>query len=87
VSSNKVTVCDACQHVKSHQLPFVLSSRVVKSPIEFVFSYVWSPAQTSVSGHTYYVSNIDAYSGFTWIYLLKHKYDVFDVFSEVSNSR
>ena len=81
VSSNKdVSVCDACQQGKSHQLPFSVSSHVVKTPLEIVFSDVWGPAQMSVSGHEYYVSFIDAYSRFTWIYLLKHKSDVFDVF-------
>jgi histone deacetylase 1/2 len=69
-----------CQQGKSHQLPFVSSSRVIKSPLELVFFDVWGPAQTFVSSHTYYVSFIDAYSRFTWIYLLKKKYDVFDVF-------
>ena len=38
------------------------------------------PTKTSVSGHDYYVSFIDAYSHFTWIYLLKRKSDVFDIF-------
>jgi hypothetical protein len=37
-------------------------------------------AQTSVSGHRFYVSFVDAYSHFTWLYLLKHKSDVFVVF-------
>lgn len=37
-------------------------------------------AQTFVSGHNYYVSFIDAYSRFTWLYLLKCKSDVFNVF-------
>jgi histone deacetylase 1/2 len=43
---------------------------------------LWSlgPAQTSVSGHNYYVSFIDTYSRFTWLYLLKRKSDVFIVF-------
>jgi hypothetical protein len=41
---------------------------------------VWGPAQTSVSGHRFYVSFVDAYSRFTWLYLLKHKSDVYDVF-------
>ena len=81
MSSNKdLAVCDACQQGKSHQLPFSESSREVKHPLEFVFSDVWGPAQTSVSGHKYYVSFIDAYSRFTWLYLLKRKSDVFDVF-------
>jgi histone deacetylase 1/2 len=80
-SHNKnLAVCDACQQGKSHQLPFVSSSRVVTKPLELVFSDVWGPAQTSVSGHKYYVSFIDAYSRFTWLYLLKSKADVFNVF-------
>lgn len=82
VASNKnaETICDACQQGKSHQLPFLDSSRVVKHPLELVFSDVWGHAQTSVSGHNYYVSFIDAYSRFTWLYLIKRKSDVFDVF-------
>jgi hypothetical protein len=47
-----------------------------------VFSDVWGPAQTSVSGHKYYVSFIDAYSRFTWLYLIKRKSDVFSIFTQ-----
>jgi histone deacetylase 1/2 len=80
-SSNKSpAVCDACQQGKSHQQPFVSSTRVVNKPLELVYSDVWGPARTSISGHTYYVSFIDAYSHFTWLYLLKSKADVFNVF-------
>jgi histone deacetylase 1/2 len=81
VSSNKdVAVCDTCQQGKCHQLPFSESSREVKHPLELVFSDVWGLAHTSVSGHNYYVSFVDAYSRFTWLYLIKHKSDVFDIF-------
>ena len=52
----------------------------MKHPLELIFFDVWGHAQTSVSGHNYYVSFIDAYSRFTWLYLIKKKYDVFDVF-------
>ena len=80
-SSNKESaVCDACQQGKSHQLPFSVSNHVVKTPLELIYSDVWGHAQTSVSGHNYYVSFIDAYSRFTWLYLLKRKSDVFAVF-------
>uniref|UniRef100_A0A8R7P5K4 GAG-pre-integrase domain-containing protein n=1 Tax=Triticum urartu TaxID=4572 RepID=A0A8R7P5K4_TRIUA len=61
MSSNKdVAVCDACQQGKSHQLPFSESSLEVKHPLELVFSDVWGPAQTSLSGHNYYISFVDA---------------------------
>jgi histone deacetylase 1/2 len=41
---------------------------------------VWGPDQTSINEHHFYVSFVDAYSRFTWLYLLKHKFDVYDVF-------
>jgi hypothetical protein len=44
-----------------------------------VFSDVWGPAPTSVGWFNYYVSFIDDYSKFTWIYLLRHKSKVFNV--------
>jgi histone deacetylase 1/2 len=51
-SSHNNAICDACQQGKSHQLPFSLSSHVIKAPLELIFSDVWGPAQVSVSGHT-----------------------------------
>jgi hypothetical protein len=70
-------VCDACQKAKSHQLPYPKSSSVSSVPLELVFSDVWGPAPASVGRNKYYVSFIDDYSKFTWIYLLKNKSDVF----------
>jgi histone deacetylase 1/2 len=82
--SNKiVSVCDACQQGKSHQLPFSVSQHVTNAPLELIYSDVWGPSpQTSVSGHSYYVSFVDAYSRFTWLYLIKRKNDVFEVFRQ-----
>jgi histone deacetylase 1/2 len=57
-----------------------VSTHVIKTPLELIYSDVCGIAQTSISGHNYYVSFIDAYSRFTWLYLLKRKSDVFDVF-------
>lgn len=80
LDSNKHSVCDACQKAKSHQLPFPNSSTVSQHPLELVYSDVWGPAPNSVGGHKYYVSFIDDYSKFTWIYLLKFKSEVFSKF-------
>jgi hypothetical protein len=79
VVSNKsdAHICDACQQAKSHQLPFPKSISVSKAPLERMFSDVWGSVPTSVGKNTYYVSFIDDFSKFTWVYLLKHKYDVF----------
>jgi hypothetical protein len=76
-TKSDVHVCDACQQDKSHQLPFAKSFSVSTSPLELVFSDVWDSAPSSFGQNTYYVSFIDDFSIFTWIYLLKHKYSVF----------
>jgi hypothetical protein len=79
------SVCGHCQQAKSHQLPYPKSTSVSKSPLELIFSNVWGRAPMSVGRHTYYVSFIDDYSKFTWIYLFKHKYDVFQAFHNFHN--
>jgi histone deacetylase 1/2 len=73
-------VCDSCQLAKSHQLPYPTSSSVSTAPLEQVFSDVWGPAPLSVGKHAYYVSFIDDFSKFTWIYLLKKRSDVYQAF-------
>jgi histone deacetylase 1/2 len=73
-------VCDSCQLAKSHQLPYPTSTSVSTAPLEQVFSDVWGPAPLSVGKHAYYVSFIDDFSKFTWIYLLKKHSDVYQAF-------
>jgi hypothetical protein len=80
--SNKKSVCDACQQAKSHQLPYPKLSSVSSHPLELIFSDIWGPAPSSIGNYKYYVSFIDDFSKFTWIYLLKFKLEVFQKFNE-----
>ena len=64
-------VCDSCQRAKSHQLPYPISTSMSTAPLQIIFYDVWGPAPLSVGKHEYYVSFIDDYSKFTWIYLLQ----------------
>jgi histone deacetylase 1/2 len=73
-------VCDSCQLAKSHQLPYPISTSVSTVPLEQVFSDVWGLAPLSVGKHAYYVSFIDDFSKFTWIYLRKKRSDFYQVF-------
>jgi hypothetical protein len=75
-------VCGPCQQAKSHQLPYPKSSSVSNHPLELIFSDVWGPAPESVGRYKYYVSFVDNYSKFTWIYLLKHKFEVLQKFHD-----
>jgi hypothetical protein len=65
------TICDSCQKAKSHQLPYPISTSISTKPLQLLFSDVWGPAPSSVGRYTYYVSFIDDYSKYSWIYLLK----------------
>lgn len=82
---NNKHICDACQHGKSHQLPYPKSTSVSSSPLDLVFSDVWGPAPQSVGRFNYYVSFIDDYSKFIWIYLIRHKSEVFERFRDFQN--
>ncbi|CAM8893629.1 unnamed protein product [Rhodiola kirilowii] len=74
------SICDACQRAKSHQLPYVSSNHVSSQPLELIHTDVWGPALSSSGGYRYYVSFIDDYSRFCWVYLIKFKSDVESVF-------
>jgi hypothetical protein len=53
------------------------STSVSSHPLELIYADVWGPAPESVGRFKYYVSFIDDFSKFMWIYLLKHKSEVF----------
>ena len=57
-----------------------MSTSVSTKPLQLIFCDVWGPAPHSIGRHTYYVSFIDDYGKFSWIYLLKRRSDVFQVF-------
>ena len=51
--------------------------------LELVHSDVWGPAQvTSLGGANYYVTFIDDATRKTWVYTIKNKSDVFDIFQK-----
>ena len=79
---NNTRVCDACQSGKSHQLPYPRSTSVSSHPMDLIFSDVWGPAPNSIGRHNYYASFIDDHNKFVWIYLLKHKSEVFQCFQD-----
>jgi histone deacetylase 1/2 len=79
-NNEHANVCNACQLAKSHQLPYSISRHVTTSSLELIYPDVWGPAITSVGGFKYYVSFIDDFSKFSWVYLLHAKSKVEDTF-------
>ena len=81
-STNKTfSHCKHCLSGKMHQFSFPISDFHASKPLELVHSDVWGLAPVKSSNDfQYYVLFVDAYSKFTWLYLLKHKSDVLEVF-------
>jgi GAG-pre-integrase domain/Integrase core domain len=79
---NHFTFCKDCIQAKAHVLSFSLSSSTNK-PLELVHSDLWGPSPiVSYNGYKYYVSFIDDYSRFIWIYFLKNKSDALLAFTQ-----
>ena len=76
-----VTHCKHCLCGKIHKLPFNKSDFQSTKSFELIHSDVQCPAPlTSANDFRYYVLFIDDYSKFSWVYLIKYKFDVFDIF-------
>lgn len=74
-------VCSECQMAKSHNFPFVASTSKSSKPLDLIFTNVWGPSSTiSHSGCRYYISFIDDFSKFIWLFPIKPRYDVMSIF-------
>lgn len=75
-------MCHVCTLGKSSQLPFQIRNFHSKQPLDSLHLDVWGPFPiTSVSGYHIYLSIVDDFSCFVWLFLLTYKSDVFSVFS------
>ena len=73
--------CPACLSSKSKQLAFSPSPTRVNNPLELIYTDEWGPSPiTSTNGFKYYVSFLDAYSRYLWLFPMISKSDVFSIF-------
>ncbi|KFL89552.1 hypothetical protein AmDm5_1575 [Acetobacter malorum] len=74
-------VCISCLEGKCTKLPFSFPAHKSVKPFEVLHSDVWGPSPTmSVEGYKFYVLFIDECTRFTWIFPLRNKSEVFQVF-------
>ncbi|KAJ9548276.1 hypothetical protein OSB04_020819 [Centaurea solstitialis] len=73
VTSNDIS-CLSGKLGKHHALPFELNDYTSVSAFDLIHSDVWGPAPyPSMGGHRYFVIFNDDHTRFTWIYLMKHR--------------
>ncbi|GJS58058.1 uncharacterized mitochondrial protein-like protein [Tanacetum coccineum] len=64
--------CSGCKLAKFSALPFNNSVSSSNAPFDLVHSDVWGPSHvTTKGGSRYYVSFIDDFTHYTWVYLMK----------------
>lgn len=81
--NKNVDFCASCCVGKSHRLPSSLSTTTYFAPLELIFSDPWGPSHViSTNGYLYYITFVDAFSKYTWIYRLKSKSETFSVFQQ-----
>ncbi|GKA79058.1 putative reverse transcriptase domain-containing protein [Tanacetum coccineum] len=81
--NTSVPMCEICQKDKQTREPFPLSDHKSKSLGELD---LWGPYRVhSKEGYRYFLTIIDDYSTAVWVYLVKTKDEVFDVFVSFLN--
>jgi len=79
--SNLDIKCETCILAKSHRVTYPLSMNKSDIPFALIHSDVWGPSpKSTMSGFCWFVIFVDDCTRMTWIYLLKHKKEVFHVF-------
>lgn len=66
--------CDVCALAKQCRLPFSVSSISSFRPFELIHCDIWGPYKiASLSGAKYFLTIVDDYSRFTWVFFMHHK--------------
>ncbi|GJY48457.1 putative RNA-directed DNA polymerase [Tanacetum coccineum] len=84
--NTSVPVCEICQRAKQTREPFPLSDHKSKTLGELVHLDLWGPYRVhSREGYRNFLTIVDDYSRVVWVYLVKTKDEVFDVFVSFIN--
>jgi hypothetical protein len=71
-------VCEKCQLGKQAKHPFLVQTTHVSSkPLEMIDLDVWTTKTNSIGRCRYYESSIDDHTRKVWVYIMKHKGEVF----------
>ena len=66
--------CCICPLAKQMQLPFVSHNNRSSSAFDMIHCDIWSPFHlNSHTSHRFFLTLVDDYSRFTWVFLLKTK--------------
>ena len=73
-------LCIARLTNKSHKLPFNVSTLSSSTPLDLIYSDVWTSPVLSNDMFKYYVIFVDHYTHYIWFIPLQHQSDTFSTF-------
>ena len=74
--------CVSCQLGKQPALPFNSSESISTDIFDIIHSDVWGPSPvSSIGGSRYFVVFVDDYSRYSWIFHMKHRFELLQVYS------
>jgi len=76
----KLPRCEPCLAGKATIKPFSKAMRDWSSPLELIHSDIFGPMNVKARhGDIYFITLIDDYSRYGYVYLLSHRYEALDV--------
>jgi hypothetical protein len=84
LKSVNIDFCENCIFGKQKRVSFKTGGRTLRNEkLELVHTDVWGPAAvSSIGGKSYFVTFIDDHSRKVWVYFLKQKSEVYEVFKK-----
>ncbi|GJZ81657.1 retrotransposon protein, putative, ty1-copia subclass [Tanacetum coccineum] len=80
--------CESCLSGKMTKKPFPHSNVRAKDPLGVTHTHVCGPLRhVSKQGASCFITFTDDYSRYGYVYLLKHKHEVFETFKSLKHSR
>jgi len=78
--------CLHCKLSKQPALSFTNSDSISENPFSLIHSDIWGPSPIpSINGFRYFVLFVDDYSRFTWIYFLKRRSELSQIYITFAN--
>lgn len=77
----KLTFCEHCVMGKQTLIKFGIIAHCTKGTLDYVHTDVWGPTKVaSLGGKHWFVTFVDDYSRRVWVYTMKRKSEVLDIF-------
>ena len=77
----KIDFCELCVFGKQTRVKFGIVIHQTKGTLDYVHTDVRGPSKVaSLGGKHYFVSFVDDYSCQVWVYIMRHKDKVLDIF-------